>query len=163
MGDFVQKIRAILTKNTLGSILATFIFLIGVITGLYEIVEGGLFFKTQNEAFGGFMVGLGFLTPWIITQFFLKWGRARMLDFALVLLTLILNILLITLYIFFPTILFILIRSPVYAILMVGIGIGCLLLIPKKKWKPGAFGFLLIMGNHLLLLGSYCIIGGVLT
>ncbi len=159
----VQKIRSYLSKDVLGTILATLAFLAGVITGLYEIIEGELFFASQNEAFGGVMVCLGLITPWIITQYVLKWERARKLDFAVSLLTLILNILLIVLYIFLPTSLFMLIQSPVFAILTMGIGIGFLLFIPKKKWRRGAFGFLLIMGNHLILLGSYCLIGGILT
>ena len=163
MGKFSQKFHSYLSKDVQGTILATLAFLTGVITGLYEIIEGELFFATQNEAFGGVMVFLGLITPWIITQYVLKWEKARKLDFAVSLFTLILNILLIVLYIFLPTVFFALIQFPVYAILTMGIGIGCFLLIPKKKWRRGAFYFLLIMGNHLLLLGSYCLIGGILT
>ena len=161
----IHKYHGDLSKNIIAITIATLAFIIGFIAGLYEIIEGELFFETKSELFGVFVICIGVLTPWIITHYLLKWEKEQTLDFALVLFTLILNIILIAIYIFLPTVLFTIIQFWMLAFLTMGIGMGCLLqsikLIPKKKWRLG--GFLLIMGNHLLLLGSYCLIGGVVT
>ncbi len=165
----VQKFHANLTKNILGTIIAILAFLTGIITGLYEIIEGKLFFEEQNEVFGGVMVILGIFLPFFITTILLNWEKEQNLDLAVVLFTLILNVLLIAIYIYLPIVIFILVQSKALAILTMVLGIGCLLgsiklikSIPKRnnKWRLG--GFLLIMGNHLFFLGCYCLIGGIL-
>ncbi|MHA1674394.1 MAG: hypothetical protein ACTSYI_12305 [Promethearchaeota archaeon] len=166
----VQKFRANLTKNIFGIIIAILAFLTGIITGLYEIIEGEVFFEVQNKVFGGVMVILGIFLPFFITTILLNWDKEQNLDLSVVLFTLILNVLLIAIYIYLPIVIFILIQSTVYAILTIGVGISSLLgsvklikLIPKRnnKWRLG--GFLLVMGNHLFFLGTYCLIGGILT
>ena len=186
----VQKFRANYLKNIIGISIGILAFLTGIITGLYEIIEGKLFFEDQNEIFGGVMVILGIVIPFYITTILLNWEKEQNLDLALVLFTLILYVLLIALYIYLPMVIFFLIQFQIYAILIIGLGIGFLLasfrlitVIPKnkiknerknerknknenmkkkeKKWRFG--GFLLVMGNHLLILGSYCLIGGITT
>ena len=104
----VQKFRANLTKNIFGTIIAIMAFLTGIITGLYEIIEGEVFFEEQNEVFGGVMVILGIFLPFFITTILLNWDKEQNLDLVMVLFTLILNVLLIATYIYLPIVIFIL-------------------------------------------------------
>ncbi|MHA1612263.1 MAG: hypothetical protein ACTSYU_09460, partial [Promethearchaeota archaeon] len=143
-----QKFRANLTKNILGTSMAIIAFLTGVISGLYEIIEGKLFFEEQNEAFGGVMVILGIALPFFITTILLNWDKEQNLDLTVVLITLILNVLLIALYIYLPSVVFFLIQFRIYAVLTLGLGVGSLLgsiklikLSRRGKWRLGGFLF----------------------
>jgi hypothetical protein len=116
-------------KNLIGTFFATALFLSAEISGIWDIVEGDVFFDNGNGIFGIFVVILGIVVPFLISIFILKWDKEQNIDYAIFLLTLIVNVILIALYIFLPIILFTLILKLWLSSIFLCIGI--ILLIRK--------------------------------
>ena len=161
----LHKFRKHLFVNILGTLVATLIFLSAEILGIWDIVEGNVFIKNDNGIIEIFIVVLGIIIPFLISIFILKWDRDQNLDFAIFLLTLIINVILIALYIFLPVIIYILILKLWISLLIMIFGIILLsisvFLSKKKKWGFGIF--CLVLGNNILFLSLYCIIGRFIT
>ena len=160
-----HKFRKHIYKNLIGTFLATTLFLSAEISGIWDIVEGDVFFDDGNGIFGIFVVILGIIVPFLISIFILKWDKDQNIDFALFLLTLIVNIILIAFYILLPVILFTLILKPWLSSIILFIGIVLLFVsIYQSKKKRWSFGiFCLVLGNNLIFTSLYCIIGGLIT
>jgi len=142
-----HKFRQHIYKNLIGTFFATSLFLSAVSSGIWDIVEGDV------------------IIPFLISIFILKWDKDQNLDFAIFLLTLIVNVILIGLYIFLPVILFTLILKPWLSSIILIIGITFLFVsIIQSKRKKWSFGiFCLTIGNNLIFTSLYCIIGGIIT
>jgi len=160
-----HKFRQHIYKNLIGTFFATSLFLSAVSSGIWDIVEGDVFIDDGNGIFGIFVVILGIIIPFLISIFILKWDKDQNLDFAIFLLTLIVNVILIGLYIFLPVILFTLILKPWLSSIILIIGITFLFVsIIQSKRKKWSFGiFCLTIGNNLIFTSLYCIIGGIIT
>ena len=160
-----HKFRQHIYKNLIGTIFATAIFLSAEISGIWDIVEGDVFFDDGNGIFGIFAVILGIIIPFLISILILKWDREQNLDYAIFLLTLIFNVILIALYIFLPIILFTLILKPWLSSIILCMGIILLIVsIIQSKRKKWSFGiFILVLGNNLIFTSLNCIIGGIIT
>jgi len=160
-----HKFRQHFYKNLIGTFFATALFLSALISGIWDIVEGDVFFDDGNGIFGIFVVILGIIIPFVISIFILKWDKDQNLDFAIFLLTLIVNVILIGLYIFLPVILFTLILKPWLSSIILLIGItflfASIIQSKRKKWSFGIF--CLTIGNNLIFTSLYCIIGGIIT
>ena len=160
-----HKFRQHIYKNLIGTIIATALFLSAEISGIWDIVEGDVFFDDGNGIFGIFIVILGIIIPFLISIFILKWDKDQNLDFAIFLITLIINIILIALYILLPIVLFTLILKPWLSsiILFIGIALFIVSIIQSKKRKWSFGIFCLVLGNNLIFTSLYCIIGGIIT
>ena len=160
-----HKFRQHIYKNLIGTFFVTSLFLSAIISGIWDIVEGDVFIDDGNGIFGIFVVILGIIIPFLISKFILKWDKDQNLDFAIFLLTLIVNVILIALYIFLPVILFTLILKPWLSSLILFIGITLFFVsIIQSKRKKWSFGIsCLIIGNNLIFTSLYCIIGGIIT
>ena len=160
-----HKFRQHNTKNLIGTFFATALFLSAVSSGIWDIVEGDVFIDNGNGIFGIFFVILGIIIPFLISIFILKWDKDQNLDFAIFLLTLIVNVILIGLYIFLPVILFTLILKPWFSSIFLFIGVTLLFVsITQSKRKKWSFGiFCLTVGSNLIFTSLYCIIGGIIT
>jgi len=160
-----HKFRQHINKNLIGTFFATALFLSALISGIWDIVEGDVFFDDGNGILGIFVVILSIIIPFSISIFILKWDKDQNLDFAIFLLTLIVNAILIALYIFLPVVLFTLILKLWLSFIILCIGIILLIVsIIQSKRKKWSFGiFCLVLGNHLIFTSLYCIIGGIIT
>jgi len=160
-----HKFRQHIYKNLIGTFFATALFLSAEISGIWDIVEGDVFFEHGNGIFGIFVVILGIIVPFLISIFILKWDRDQNIDYSIFLLTLIVNVILIALYFFLPIVLFTLILKPWLSSIILFIGITLLIVSiiqsKRKKWSIGIF--CLVLGNNLLFTSLYCIIGGIIT
>jgi len=160
-----HKFRQHFYKNLIGTIIATFLFLSAEISGIWDIIEGDVFTDDGNGIIGIFVVILGIIIPFLISIFMLKWDKDQNLDFAIFLLTLIVNVILIALYIFLPVVIFTLILKLWLSFIILCIGIILLIVsIVQSKRKKWSFGiFCLTIGNNLIFTSLYCIIGGIIT
>jgi hypothetical protein len=147
------------------AIFASFLFIVTIIIGIWDLIEGDVLIEGTEGILGGIILVIGIILPFVLLKFVFKWPKAQISEFAGYNIGILISFMILGVFLFIPEITIFLFWKPLNSslILLGGIVImaisSYLLLRPKNHYSiVGMF-----TGSALTLLGIYNFIGSILN